>query len=299
MRNILIFYNPNAGRKTNTNPLHLLTEEIEKLGDCYQVIPEDPNTLQTLPNLRDRPADLVVVFGGDGTVRAVAQLILESGSRAPVAVIPAGSGNLLAFALKVPSSIRKAVKLALEGTPTEIDVGLLNKKDCFLIAFALGYVTELIATTPRSIKKRLGIFAYVLHFFRNLKIRRSEYEISVDGARGVYEGNTILVVNTLRVFGSRACRNISFRDGLLNVFVLANKNMLRFFDTFYYFFLSPKAGKNFIAAQGKEIEIILEKGTAVPASIDGEAIKLDSQKAIVEVSARKLRVISSIPPKDI
>ena len=94
MRNILIFYNPYSGRKTKTNHLRMLTGEIEKLGDCFEVISQDPNTLSNLPDPNGQPADLVIVFGGDGTIRAVAQLILESGSRAPVAVsVKSNSGG--------------------------------------------------------------------------------------------------------------------------------------------------------------------------------------------------------------
>ena len=128
MRNILIFYNPHAGRKTKTSSLRLLTDEIEKLGDHFEVISEDPNRLATLPGVNGCQADLIIVFGGDGTVRAVTRLVLESGSVVPVAVIPAGSGNLLAFSLKIPPGVKKAVKLALSGKPIEIDVGLLNKR---------------------------------------------------------------------------------------------------------------------------------------------------------------------------
>jgi len=273
----------------------MLTGEIVKLGDCFEVISEDPNTLSALPDPNGRPADLVIVFGGDGTVRAVARLILESGSGAPVAVIPAGSGNLFAFALRIPSRIKKAVKLALEGVPIEIDVGRLNNKDYFLIAFALGYVTEFIVNTPRSMKKHLGIFAYVLNIFKNLKIRRSKFEISVDGERRIVEGNTILVVDALRVFGSRPRKEISFTDGLLNWIIFTNKNLAGFFDAFLYYFFSLNTGKNFVAANARKIEIILGNESAVAASLDGDEIELHSKKVELEMSAGKLRVIANFP----
>lgn len=298
MRNILVFYNPYSGRKTKTNHLRMLTGEIEKIGDCFEVISEDPNTLSTLPDPKGQPADLVIVLGGDGTVRAVARLILESGSEAPVAVIPAGSGNLFAFALRIPSRVKKAVKLALGGMPIEIDVGRLNNKDCFLIAFALGYVTEFVVNTPRSIKKHLGIFAYVLYFFKNLKISKSKFEISVDGERHIIEGNTILVVDALRVLGSRPRKEISFTDGLLNLIILTNKNLAGFFDAFLYYFFSLNTRKNFVAAHGRKIAIVLENEGAVAASLDGDEIELRSKKVELEISEKKLKVISRIPQKD-
>jgi len=292
MRHILIFYNPYSGRLRKTNPLGLLTEEIEKLGDYYEVISEDPDMLAALPEPGGRRADLVIIVGGDGTVRAVTRLVLESGSGTPVAVIPAGSGNLFAFSLKIPARIKKSVELALSGHPVEVDVGLLNDTKYFLIAFALGYVTRLIVNTPRSLKKRLGIFAYFLHFIRSMKFRKCRFKISVDGGNRMYEGNTILVANILRVFGSRPRKEISYTDGLLTLIVLTNKSVVSFFDAFLYFFFSINSGKNFFIAQGRKIEIFYEKDDAVPVSLDGDAIELDTQEAVVKMSEKKLMVIS-------
>jgi YegS/Rv2252/BmrU family lipid kinase len=294
MRNILIFYNPHAGRLKKSNPLFFLKDQIEKLGDNYEVISEDPDSLAALPDLNGMPADLVIIVGGDGTVRAVVRLVLESGSDAPVAVIPAGSGNLFAFSLKIPAGIKKSVRMALYGKPAEIDVSLLNGKKPFLISFALGYVTRLIVNTPRSLKKRLGIFAYFLHFLRNIKLRKCRFKISVDGESRTYEANTILAVNILRVFGSRPRCEMSYTDGLLTLIVLANKSVLSFFDAFLYFFFSLNTGKNFTVVQGREIGIHFDEEDPMPASLDGDAVELDSQEALLEMSKKKLRVISII-----
>ncbi len=297
MRNILIFYNPHAGRLRKKGPIRLLTDEIEKLGDYFEVISEDPNKLETLPGLNGRQADLVIVFGGDGTVRAVTRLVLENGPDIPVAVIPAGSGNLFAFSMRIPARMKKAVKLALSGKPIEIDVGLLNNKKYFLIAFALGYVTRLIVNTPRRSKKHLGIFAYFLYFLRSLKFRKCRFKISVDGESRIYEGNTILIANILRVFGSRPRKEMSYVDGLLTLIVLTNKSVVSFFDAFLYFFFSLNTGKNFFVAHGKKIEIIFEEDDAIPASLDGDAIELDARKVVLEMSEMKLKVISKISQK--
>ncbi len=296
MRNILIFYNPHAGRLRKKGMIRLLTDEIEKLGENFEVISEDPNKLETLPDLNGCPADLVIVFGGDGTVRAVARLILAKGAGTPVAVIPAGSGNLFAFSMRIPARTKKAVKLALSGKPVAIDVGLLNTEKYFLIAFALGYVTRLIVNTSRRSKKRLGIFAYFLFFLRSLKFRKCRFQISVDGESRIYEGNTILVANILRVFGSRPRKEMSYVDGLLTLIVLTNKSVLSFFDAFLYFFFSVNTGRNFFVARGSRIEIIFGEDDAIPSSLDGDAIELDSQKVVLEISERKLRVISKIEP---
>lgn len=64
--------------------------------------------------------DLIMVAGGDGTVRAVSAEL--AGSDVPMALLPSGTGNLLARNLGVPLDIDSALELALEGIPQAIDV---------------------------------------------------------------------------------------------------------------------------------------------------------------------------------
>ena len=63
MRNILIFNNPHAGRKVSTNPIDYLTEQIQKRGDNYEVVNEDPSKLSDLPEVAGNQADLAIVIG--------------------------------------------------------------------------------------------------------------------------------------------------------------------------------------------------------------------------------------------
>ena len=72
----------------------------------------------------DQGADLVFVWGGDGTVqRCLGEL---AGRPVDVAVLPAGTANLLATNLGIPVELEAAVRTGLHGRRRAIDVGTFN-----------------------------------------------------------------------------------------------------------------------------------------------------------------------------
>lgn len=291
MRNILIFYNPQAGRQAVVRPLKFLTRQIQEEGDNYEVIDKNPADLKTLPKIEGQPADLAVVFGGDGTVRAVAQLILNDGLGIPLAIIPFGSGNLLASALKIPLTVKKAIRVALKGKSLAIDVGLLNSKQYFLISFVLGYISDVIRRTPRGIKRFLSFFSYVLIFLKSLRVSQTNFILKVDNQDHQVVGNSIMVLNALAVFGLKPRPKLDIQDGLLDLFVLTNKRFLSFFEAIFYFFVDRKLRRHFVSLRGKQISISCEEKIKVPVSIDGDVIETGLRDIKIEVLPKKLKII--------
>lgn len=113
-----------------------------------------------------RPS-VVIVAGGDGTVRVVAQRLAETGI--PLAVAASGTGNLLARALRLPlGDLATAVDYAFSGTPHAIDVGraALRRADgsvdehSFLVMAGIGLDASMAAGTSPRLKKHLGWLAY-------------------------------------------------------------------------------------------------------------------------------------------
>src|SRR4029077_21100560 len=69
-------------------------------------------------------ADLLFVWGGDGTVQR--SIDAMSGSETPLAILPAGTANLLATNLGIPQDIEQAVLIGLRGERRKLDVGRFN-----------------------------------------------------------------------------------------------------------------------------------------------------------------------------
>lgn len=111
--------------------------------------------------------DVVLAAGGDGTVRAAAEVLRGTG--VPLALIPAGTGNLLARNLDIGLGMGSAVRTAFTGADHAIDVGMaeITRMDgttavhVFLVVAGLGLDAEMIVNTNTKLKKRVGWLAYL------------------------------------------------------------------------------------------------------------------------------------------
>jgi diacylglycerol kinase family enzyme len=115
-----------------------------------------------------RGAQVVLVAGGDGTVRAVAESL--RGSAVAMAVLPSGTGNILARNLDLPlNNVDDAIAIAFTGTNRDIDLGIAaitrgdgeRSEHVFLVMAGLGIDAKMIANTRSELKKAVGWLAYV------------------------------------------------------------------------------------------------------------------------------------------
>ncbi|MFB9593556.1 diacylglycerol kinase family protein [Streptomyces racemochromogenes] len=142
--------------------------------------------------------DLVVVCGGDGTVRACADVL--AGTGIPLAVVPCGTGNLLARNLRMPADPAGALEAALSGETARIDVGRVDVGRVggdgpapgpesgsgsgsarFTVMAGAGFDAAMVGGTSARAKERLGWAAYVLSAARHLRDPRMRLSIRLDG----------------------------------------------------------------------------------------------------------------------
>jgi diacylglycerol kinase (ATP) len=147
----------------------------------------------------DGGAELLLVWGGDGTVQRSIDAI--DGSKTPLAILPAGTANLLATNLGIPQDIQQAVAIGLEGERRKLDVGSFNGER-FAVMAGAGFDAAMIEQAEGTLKDRLGRVAYVWSGSQNLRSKPFKAKIEVDGAPW-YAGaaSCILVGNVGRLFG--------------------------------------------------------------------------------------------------
>ena len=143
-------------------------------------------------------ADLVLVCGGDGTVREVCAEL--AGTGIPIGIVPAGTGNLLARNLDIPLFIRAAIDVALTGQDRAIDMVEVSgdglEDTHFMVMAGMGFDAAIMEGVNEDIKKKVGWIAYVFSGLKSLMFPAIRIEISVDGGEFTkHRARTVVVGN--------------------------------------------------------------------------------------------------------
>jgi diacylglycerol kinase (ATP) len=151
-----------------------------------------------------RGADVVLAAGGDGTIRAVAESL--RGTSVPLALLPAGTGNLLARNMALAlDNLAHSIETAFTGTARAIDVGVVQAERAngsrtthvFLVMAGVGLDAQMAANTNAMLKARVGWIAYIDAIARAVRDNnRVKVRYSVDGGpQGSATVNTVIVGN--------------------------------------------------------------------------------------------------------
>jgi diacylglycerol kinase (ATP) len=175
-------------------------------------------------------ADLVFVWGGDGMVQRSIDVL--AGSDATVAILPAGTANVFATNLGIPKDLGVAVEIGLHGARRQFDVGSINGEH-FAVMAGAGFDALMIRDADGTLKDRMGRAAYVWTGAKNLRARRVDTRIQVDGAKW-FTGKTscVLVGNVGTLMGAlTAFPNAKPDDGVLEIGVVTAAGALQWVRT--------------------------------------------------------------------
>lgn len=184
---------------------------------------EDPGAGQARQAVQDG-ARVVFVSGGDGTVRACIEGLV--GTDAALAVLPAGTGNLLATNLGVPEDPTAGVRLATEGGRRRIDVGDVDGQ-AFAVMAGMGFDAALLDDASTTLKSRLGPVAYVFSALGHLRDRGMAIEVTLDDRPPLRRrARSVVIGNVGRLQGGvRLLTEAEPDNGLFEVAILAPHNL--------------------------------------------------------------------------
>jgi YegS/Rv2252/BmrU family lipid kinase len=173
----------------------------------------------------DEGAELVFASGGDGTVMACVTAL--AGGKVPLAVLVAGTGNLLARNFGLPQDLKEAAGVAARDNRISIDVGTLGERR-FAIMAGMGFDAEMLADAPEGLKARVGWPAYVVSATRHLLERRHTFTLVLDEREPLQRrGRGVLVGNVGKLQGGLPVLPAADPlDGLLDVAVIQPKGLL-------------------------------------------------------------------------
>ncbi|ALJ20462.1 diacylglycerol/lipid kinase family protein [Microbacterium sp. No. 7] len=183
---------------------------------------------------------LVLAVGGDGTVRAVAESL--AGSDAELAIVPQGTGNLLARNLGVPlGDLRAALERARDGDARPIDLGWVSYdgdegtiERAFAVMIGFGLDAHMLVQTDDDLKEKAGWLAYVEALGRAVSATDLvPLTLAVDGGEPrEVEAHTVLVGNCGTIQGGLAILPAAeVDDGLLDVLVVTSDGVVQWLDT--------------------------------------------------------------------
>lgn len=281
MSKALFILNPHSGKGLIKNHLLEIVDILVKAGYEVTVYPtQERGDARRAMRERKKSYELVVCSGGDGTLDEIVTGMMQSGFKTTIGYIPAGSTNDFANSLKIPSTMKKAAEVAVNGTVFSCDVGRFNE-DVFVYIAAFGLFTEVSYGTPQEMKNMLGHMAYILEGVKHLQNVKSHHlkvtSISENGETMVIEDNFIygMVTNSYSVGGFKSIAGnvfkgrIALNDGLFEVTLIKMpKNPMELnsilaaltiqnIDTAYMY--SFKSGK-----------VVIESGDEVAWTLDGE-----------------------------
>ncbi len=275
MQNILIFANPISGRGRGQALAERIGERLTRDGQRVQTIIEPPEEMQK-ENLSPGAAAAVVI-GGDGTLRTVADRLVQLfGSAPPLIFVPMGTANLMGRQLDIPRLGDEATadwvaRAILDGTPVRIDAGRANGR-LFLLVAGVGFDGYVVHALARS---RRGPI-HPLSYLRPMAEALTSYSyppltVVADGKQVLFSIPALAFIGNSREYGTGfpVLPLADPSDGLLDLCVLPCASRMQLIAWFLAAISGDHIrGQGAIYLRAKRIEVTSPQ--AVPIEIDGD-----------------------------
>lgn len=238
-----LIYNPKSGREQVQKHLPKLLQVYEEAGyetSCFQTSPEPFSAMREARRCGQEGFDLIVAAGGDGTINEVVTGIAKLPVRPRLAILPAGTTNDFARALRIPrDNLVKAAKVIQKDDSVLMDIGQANletddgpKSKYFMNIAAAGSMTELTYEVSSQQKSMFGSLAYFLKGAEMLP-RLNGTPLKIEYDDGIYDGEASVVFVTLTnsVGGfEKIAPDTVMGDGKFTLIIVTTSNLVELTD---------------------------------------------------------------------
>lgn len=287
IQKVLLVVNPISGDLNKEQIIQTVENELLKINArliTYKTTGEnDQDKIKKI--VAEDKFDRVFVAGGDGTIKQVAEALINF--LIPIAIFPAGSANGLAVNLGIPNNLKDQLKIAMGNKHKEMDMLEINGELCLHIS-DLGLNAELIKNYEHSrIRGKMG---YLLQSIPTLWESKYpfEFEIELDNENLTRAGILLAFANAQK-YGTGANVNPKGKldDGIFEILLFKNFDILEILKTL----------RNETDVNSEFVEIIPVKSARVfcrkPVAfqVDGEYIG-EKEEISVKISAKKLPIMT-------
>jgi YegS/Rv2252/BmrU family lipid kinase len=285
---VAVVFNPATGGGDTSGRKRDTQQALEGAGlDVLwlETTPEDPGQGLTAKAVAEG-VDLVMAQGGDGTVMACVTGL--AGTDVPLAVLPGGTGNLLATNFDIPADLEGAVDVALHGDRVRLDVAAMDD-DRFVVMGGIGFDAAMLRDADPKLKERLGAVAYVLSGFKHLRRRATRFRLRLDDRPPLERtGQGVLVGNLGRLQGGLPVMpDARADDGLLDVAVLQTPTMADWLALAVRVLLRRRRKDPQLETfQARRVEVHCDRPQ--PVERDGDPLDTPRDHLVIEVVPRAL-----------
>ena len=234
---------------------------------------DDPGRGMTRAALKAK-AELVLVAGGDGTVRVVCSEL--SGTDVPLGLLPSGTGNLLARNLGVPLDESAALDVAFLGQRKRIDlievtIDDADESEHIAVMAGMGLDARIMSGTDDGLKKIIGPAAYVVAAGDAANLPSFDVEVRVDDDQAFdRHAGLVMIGNVGSLQGNvQLIPDAKYDDGLLDVFVASPSGVADWVRITTSVVLPGKEADEIDRAQGRHV--VVESSDPVEYQLDGDA----------------------------
>lgn len=234
-------------------------------------------------------AELIFVWGGDGSVQRCIDASI--GSDVTIAIMPAGTANLLANNLGIPIDMDQAVQIGLHGRNRTLDVGKMNGEH-FAVMAGVGLDALMIRDADAGLKDRFGRAAYIWTGARHLRAAPVQTKIKIDGKTWFDDkASCVLVANVGSIGGGvTAFEHATPDDGKLDIAVMTADGAWQWMRTLTRATIGH-AEKSPLVQMTQAAKITVKTAKSLPYELDGGArVKTDELRVKVVPHAVTVRV---------
>ena len=233
----------------------------------WREVPKSKFVPKMVAELIDAGVDLLFVWGGDGTV----QKCIDTVGKAPItlAILPAGTANLFATNLGIPTDLEEAVSIGFTGRRRTLDVGIVNGER-FGVMAGIGFDALMIRDADGGLKDRLGRLAYVVAGIRDVGRDAVQAKVEVDGMDWFKGPATCVLVGNMGdvLGGMSAFPDARPDDGRLDVGIVTADSVVDWARTLGRTMVGHPASSPFVQTiTATRIDVRLEK--KLPYELDG------------------------------
>ena len=296
MRKIIYIINPISGTGIKKNLEQLIEQKTKAAGIPFQIFPsvESGDYTFLLPIIKEQRITDVIIAGGDGTISQVVNSLMNC--YVNFGIIPSGSGNGLAYTLKIPKQTVGALEIIFKGKASAIDGFYINDRFACMLC-GLGFDAKVAHDFAQQPGR--GLTTYVRQVIKNFFTAKTfSFELKVNNKTFLTDAYFISIANSNQ-FGNNftIAPKASLSDGLLDIVIVTNQSKLSvLLQT-----LKQVSGRNRLQATSfieKKKEVIyfqtdklnIVNRSKAPLHIDGDPAETP-QELKIEIKKKSFRVI--------